>query len=524
VKNLSLRHKLALSYAAAITLVIIVFAVAFIALQNVQAYFSRLSSVSIPLVEDLDEIKFVGARVISSTNEYLLDVTLGLEEADEKLEQVVESREQYNQTLDSIRSLMTLNIHDATDDGGLVVSIENAGQKLFDIVDEILVMAENGAPTDDIAELREKLEPAEIEFLAAVEAALNEENDELSSSSADVEWVVTTATSTLAVLIVIGAALTVLGVVYFSRSFLLPLSHLHKVAIGLKDGDLKVRGEAVSNDEFGQLALALNSMAEQLEMQMAILEDQLLETEEARAEAVRSDQVKSAFLASMSHELRTPLNAVINFTRFVMDGDTGPVNEEQVELLSQVVMSAKHLLNLINDVLDMSKIEAGALNLFIEDDINLNALLKNAVGTGQALLADKSVSLSTEIDDELPLIRGDRQRILQIILNIVSNACKFTEQGEIKVIARRDKDEIVVVVDDTGPGIKLEDQAMVFEAFKQTQTGLRQGSGTGLGMPIARSLAEAHGGRLWLESEYGNGTKFYVALPIQSESLVPVMA
>lgn len=262
----------------------------------------------------------------------------------------------------------------------------------------------------------------------------------------------------------------------------------------------------------GQYVAALESTQQQLEQR-------IVEVDQARAQAERSDQVKSAFLASMSHELRTPMNAVINFTQFVVDGDTGPVNEEQKELLSEVIGSASHLLNLINDVLDMSKIEAGSLKLFIEDGINVNTILTSVTATGRSLLKAKSVQLETSIPDDLPLIRGDRQRIVQIMLNIVSNACKFTDEGHIKIQAEQISDKIKISVTDTGPGIAPEDQVAVFQAFKQTTTGLRQGGGTGLGMPIAKSLAEAHGGDLWLESESGKGATFYVLLPVKSEEL-----
>jgi signal transduction histidine kinase len=251
------------------------------------------------------------------------------------------------------------------------------------------------------------------------------------------------------------------------------------------------------------------------------LQQQIEMVDQARARAERSDQVKSAFLASMSHELRTPLNAIINFTRYVAKGSLGPINEEQVETLNEVVDSAKHLLNLINDVLDMSKIEAGSLNLFIEDNVNLNAILHSVTSTGKILIGEKPIELVSDVPDDLPIIRGDRQRILQILLNIMSNAAKFTEKGSIKIHARQANQEVIFSITDTGPGIDEKDQAAVFEAFKQTNTGLRQQSGTGLGMPISRNLAEAHGGRLWLESEAGKGSTFYVAIPIKSEKLVP---
>ncbi len=261
----------------------------------------------------------------------------------------------------------------------------------------------------------------------------------------------------------------------------------------------------------------LNALqASQLELQQ-----QVIETREARERAEQSDKVKSAFLASMSHELRTPLNAIINFTRYVAKGSMGPVNEQQSETLGEVVDSARQLLNLINDVLDMSKIEAGSLNLFVEDNVNIRSILDHLLSTGKILLVEKEVELQAEMPDDLPLIRGDRQRILQILLNILSNACKFTETGTINVSVVHVGDEVIFSIRDTGPGIAAEDQAAVFQAFKQTVSGLRQGGGTGLGMPISKSLAEAHGGRLWLESELSKGSCFYVALPVKSAALAP---
>jgi signal transduction histidine kinase len=327
----------------------------------------------------------------------------------------------------------------------------------------------------------------------------------------------TTLVNTIIIFAVL--AFVTMTVIYLSlqQIAIQPLTTLKTIAQKMTDGHYEQRIPVWGRDEVGQVAETFNEMAEAIQQRETNLQA-------ARAQAERADQAKSAFLASMSHELRTPLNAVINFTHFVIDGDTGPVNEQQTELLTQVVNSGKHLLNLINDVLDMSKIEAGSLVLFIEDNIDLNALLHNAVSTGRSLLANKPVRLHIDIEDNLPLVRADRQRILQILLNIVSNACKFTEEGEIRVTALQANKEIVISIADTGPGIAPEDKAMVFEAFKQTTTGLRQGGGTGLGMPIARSLAEAHGGRLWLESEFGKGATFYIALPIKSEELVPMMA
>ncbi len=262
----------------------------------------------------------------------------------------------------------------------------------------------------------------------------------------------------------------------------------------------------------------MRTLADQIAI--AVRNSQLFEeTNIAREQAERANAVKSTFLSSMSHELRTPMNAIINFTKFVAKGSMGPVNDQQKETLNEVIDSAKHLLSLINDVLDMSKIEAGSLKLFIDNNVDLNEILRSVMMTGKSLIADKPVELQSEVEPDFPLIMGDRQRIMQILLNVMSNACKFTETGSIRVRAYRDGENVITAISDTGPGIATQDQDLVFEAFRQTETGLRQGGGTGLGLPISRSLVTAHGGNLWFESELGKGSTFYVVLPIKSSML-----
>jgi signal transduction histidine kinase len=287
-------------------------------------------------------------------------------------------------------------------------------------------------------------------------------------------------------------------------------------------GHLQVRADTATFNEIADVGDVFNTMAQRLSATIRELENQAQEAQTARVKAERSDQVKSAFLASMSHELRTPLNSIINFSKFVVRGVMGPVTERQEETLNKVVASGQHLLSLINDVLDMSKIESGSLNLFVEDDVDVKAIVETVVNNSQSLLAEKPVSLRTELPAELPSLRGDKKRLTQILFNLVSNACKFTEQGSVVISARQENQELVLLIKDTGPGIAEEDRIAVFEAFKQTRSGLRSGEGTGLGMPISKSLVEAHGGRLWFDSVVGQGTSFYVSLPIKSEQLVPI--
>lgn len=295
----------------------------------------------------------------------------------------------------------------------------------------------------------------------------------------------------------------------------LPLNRLSQASQTIASGKYTERVTATGRDEIGQLGQQFNRMAD-------AVQTQLTETQIAREQAERSDKVKSAFLASMSHELRTPLNSIINFTKFVGAGDLGPVNQQQEEMLEEVVKSGRHLLNLINDVLDMSKIEAGALNLFVEENVNLRAVLEQSVTISRSLLTDKPVEMRVNLAPDLPVVRADRQRLTQIFLNVLSNACKFTERGFIQVDAHQNQQMVEITVRDTGPGIPQEDQVFVFEPFRQTNRGLRQGGGTGLGMPITKNLIEAHGGKFWLESEVGNGTTFHILLPVRSETLTPI--
>lgn len=236
------------------------------------------------------------------------------------------------------------------------------------------------------------------------------------------------------------------------------------------------------------------------------------------AEKLRSvDQMKSQFLASMSHELRTPLNAILNFTEFVSLGMLGEINEAQRDALSKALESGRHLLALINDVLDMTKIEAGMMTLFIEHDVDLHHELNQVIGATQSLLKDKPVQFIQEIDGELPKISGDRRRIRQILLNLLSNAAKFTEEGSITFKAYREGREVAFDVLDTGPGIDPCDHELIFAPFRQTTRGVEHANGTGLGLPITKRLIEAHGGSIRLESALGTGAKFYVRLPIEAQ-------
>lgn len=233
------------------------------------------------------------------------------------------------------------------------------------------------------------------------------------------------------------------------------------------------------------------------------------------------DRVKNQFLANMSHELRTPLNSVIGFSRVILKGIDGPINDVQRQDISSIYSSGMHLLNLINEILDMSKIEAGKMELQLES-INIGDVINSSITNAAGLVKDKPIKIVQNIEPNLPPVKLDEIRISQVITNLISNAVKFTESGTITISAKRTqspemKPEVMVTVADTGIGIAPEDQAKLFQRFSQVDDSpTRKTGGTGLGLSICRSLIEMHGGRIdLLSSEVGKGSVFFFTLPLE---------
>ena len=248
--------------------------------------------------------------------------------------------------------------------------------------------------------------------------------------------------------------------------------------------------------------------------------------ERDKAELKELDKLKTAFIDNVSHELRTPMNIIIGYADLLLDRVDGPINEEQERSLKKVTTSAKHLLKLINEVLDISKVESRELQLEIKE-LDLKWLVESVIPSFEPLIKHKGLALAMNIYQSLPPVYGDEERIKQILINLLSNAVKFTHKGGITISAKlsewciKPREQPLfaeICVEDTGIGIKEEDISRVFDKFVQVDPSMRRRyEGTGLGLSIVRGLVLLHKGNIWVESKYGEGSRFCFTLPIKKE-------
>jgi signal transduction histidine kinase len=289
-----------------------------------------------------------------------------------------------------------------------------------------------------------------------------------------------------------------LGLV-LSWSVIGPIRRIDARLATIAAGDFSGHVDVDNRDELGALAANVNRMNDELRRVYGELEE--------------ASRHKSEFLASMSHELRTPLNAILGFSQVLREEMVGEVNEKQKEYLEDILSSGHHLLSLINDVLDLSKVEAGQVELEVAP-FSLREALERGVVMMRERATQDGVRVVLAAGSEVDVVEGDERRIRQVIFNLLSNAVKFTPAGgEVDVSAAQVNGEVRVAVADTGPGIPPEDQARIFEEFQQTEVGIEQREGTGLGLALSKRLVELHGGRIWVDSEPGKGSTFVFTLP-----------
>jgi two-component system, NtrC family, sensor kinase len=326
-------------------------------------------------------------------------------------------------------------------------------------------------------------------------------------------------------LLLAGLIAAFLVSLYVARRMVKPIQIIQGGAAQLATGKLDQRIEVNTGDELQALAGQFNDMAAQLRESYADLERRVEERTRELSDSQKQLQVanrhKSEFLAGMSHELRTPLNAIIGFSEVLSEQMFGDVNAKQAQYLRNIHSSGTHLLSLINDVLDLSKIEAGKMELELSR-FDLRAALESSIVLIRERAMKNNVQLALECADGIGEWIADERKFKQIMLNLLSNAVKFTPQGgRVTVCAAHHEEQVEIAVSDTGIGIKPEDQDLVFQEFRQASGSyLKKTEGTGLGLALTRRFVELHGGKLTLHSEVGKGSTFVFTLP--QKELQPV--
>ncbi len=271
----------------------------------------------------------------------------------------------------------------------------------------------------------------------------------------------------------------------------------------------KLSGDIFDDQELEVLAVLANQVA--ISLENARLYEEL---SESNAQLMQASRLKSQFLASMSHELRTPLNSIIGFSKVLLNRFDGELTERQETYIRSVHNSGAHLLQLINGILDFSRIEAGKLEM-ISEELDLHELIDECIESSMPLARGKQMKLEKNVPLELPSLSGDRTKVKQILLNLLSNAIKFTAQGRVLVSVVAEPDAIRVSVADTGIGIRDDDLGHLFEPFQQLDNPIaRSAGGTGLGLAISKKFVELHGGRIWAESRENQGSTFHFTLPL----------
>ena len=276
-----------------------------------------------------------------------------------------------------------------------------------------------------------------------------------------------------------------------------------------------------------EVYLVISDDKRQLQSNVAERTRLIAQLEKDKIELRELDKLKSSFLANVSHELKTPMSSIVGYTDLLLDKVDGPVNEEQEKSLKKVALHSRHLLQLINSLLDISKMESGELKLEVRE-LDLKSLIEAVTMTFDSIIKQKGLTLNIEMDKNLPFIYGDENKIKRILTNLLSNAVKFTHKGGITISAKTSiniKPGVIpafaeVCVEDTGIGIKEQDLGIIFDKFVQVDPTLsRQYEGTGLGLSITKGYVELHKGEIWVTSEYGKGSKFCFSLPLKKELL-----
>ncbi len=422
---------------------------------------------------------------------------------------VLRENNRFNETLAKLDAVGLPEQH------GLVEQIRTSQDDAMSVVADMANAIRDrslGNVTRDLLDHQERLDG---EITARVANLVNAEQSRMaklrdSIARANRDSLITTAT-----LSVVAVVLAWLCGFVISWSFIVPVREAQGFLALVAAGDFSKRIEVRNGDEFGALAVRMNHMSQELERLDRIQRSAAAELGGLNARLEQASRAKSEFLANMSHELRTPLNAILGFTEMMVDGLYGVLPHELKEPLGDVQVNGRHLLRLINDVLDLSKIEAGRMELAL-GEYSVAEIIESVRASLRSLAGEKGLGFSIDVPDDLPPARGDSGRLTQSLMNLTGNALKFTRRGEVRIGVVLKGEELVYRVSDTGMGIPPGELQNIFAEFRQIDaTVTRNFGGTGLGLSISKKFVEMHGGRIWVDSKLGEGSTFFFSVPLR---------
>jgi len=397
----------------------------------------------------------------------------------------------------------------------LIQQIRGRQDGVMNAVADIANAIRDGRIDEARAELLNRQERAYQEIEALVARLVQVENSQMLALKQAVETANVRSIVLTACFAALAIVLALLCGFIISWSCLLPLRRADEFLGAVAAGDFTATIVVPNRDEFGAQAARMNRMSHELGRLHEEQQQTATALRQLNARLEQASRAKSEFLANMSHELRTPMNAILGFTEMLRDGLYGDVPEGLKEPLDDIQTNGRHLLGLINDVLDLSKIEAGRMDLALEE-YAVQDVVDSVRLSLRSLAVERGLEFESRVRPGLPIAYGDAKRIRQCLLNLAGNALKFTRQGRVEITVEQQGEELIYRVVDTGIGIPRDDLEKVFDEFRQVDTTVtREFGGTGLGLSITKRFIEMHGGRIGVESEPGRGSMFWFAVPVR---------
>jgi signal transduction histidine kinase len=397
----------------------------------------------------------------------------------------------------------------------LIQQIRGRQDGVMDAVADIANAIRDGRLDEARAELLNRQERAYQEIEALVARLVQVENSQMLALKQAVETANFRSIILTACFAALAIVLALLCGFIISWSCLLPLRRADEFLGAVAAGDFTATIAVPNRDEFGAQAGRMNRMSRELGRLHEEQQQTATALRQLNARLEQASRAKSEFLANMSHELRTPMNAILGFTEMLRDGLYGDVPEDLKEPLDDIQTNGRHLLGLINDVLDLAKIEAGRMDLALEE-YAVQDVVDSVRVSLRSLAVERGLEFESRVSPRLPIAYGDSRRIRQCLMNLAGNALKFTRQGRVEITVEQQGEELIYRVVDTGIGIPKDELEKVFDEFRQVDAAVtREFGGTGLGLSITKRFIEMHGGRIGVESEPGRGSTFWFAVPLR---------